>query len=157
MEHADGLADLEHDHADLNERVRAVAAQVRALGRQPDADALARVAAEMDELREEIFVHFAREEEGLFAYVTVHMVGFEDDVAALIGAHDAVCGAISRMLRSLRVDGPDRGHELLVSVLDRLEVAYAAHARAERDLLGRLAGSMSADQRAALAAHVRAL
>ena len=42
-------------------------------------------------------------------------------------------------------------------LIPSLEVAYAAHARAERELLGRLAGSMSADQRAALAAHVRGL
>ena len=157
MTPADGLADLDHDHDDLTERVRSVAALVRGLVSGDEGGARATVAAEIDELREEIFIHFAREEEGLFAFATTRMVGFDDEVTALLGAHDAVCGAIVRLLHALRGGGGAQGKDALPPLLERFEAAYAAHAVAERELLRRLAGSMSVEQRAELAALVRAL
>lgn len=60
----DTLDDLAHDHADLNRRVLELGAQLRALQRAGAGPA--GLEATLSELRERLFLHFAREEEGLF-------------------------------------------------------------------------------------------
>ena len=86
---ADAVEDLAHDHADLNRRVRALGAALPAL----DAAAMAPFAAQLVELREILFLHFAREEEGLFPFVSETVPDLANRVDAMASQHDTICGA----------------------------------------------------------------
>lgn len=65
---SDPVRDLAHDHADLNRRVLALAAAFGTCSRTPDASAES-LAPKLVELRETLFLHFVREEEGLFPFM----------------------------------------------------------------------------------------
>jgi hypothetical protein len=115
--------------------------------------ALPALAAQLIELREHLFLHFAREEEGLFPYVATALPDLADELAAMVTAHDAVCGAVARMIHV--VQGGDAAP---VPVLfDRFELSYTLHARSERSLLQGLGERMSPGQRAELILLLRGL
>jgi hypothetical protein len=147
---ADAVEDLAHDHADLNRRVLALGAAIPGL----DRDALPAFAAQIEELRELLFLHFAREEEGLFPFVSDSEADLGDQVNAMASAHDTICGAVARMCH-LASTGAEPG--TLALVFQRFETAYAAHARTEAELLQELNRRLSPEQRAKLAALVDGL
>ncbi|MBX3156368.1 MAG: hemerythrin domain-containing protein [Deltaproteobacteria bacterium] len=147
---ADAVEDLVHDHADLNRRVLALGAAVPQLDRA----ALAGFAAQLEALRELLFLHFAREEEGLFPFVSDCEADLADQVNAMASAHDTICGALARMCH-LASSGAEPG--TLALVFQRFESAYAAHARTEADLLDELGRRLSPEQREQLAAIVDGL
>src|SRR5882724_11397814 len=93
----DPVQDLAHDHADINRRVLALGATIRTL-RRDDSDGMARaLVTRLDELREQLFLHFAREEEGLFPFVAETVPDLAEQVLAMALAHDAICGGLARM------------------------------------------------------------
>jgi len=143
----DGVRDLSHDHAELNRRVLALSTRMQ---QQPVGD----VAEAMLELRELLFTHFAREEEGLFPFVAEHASGFTTRVYEMANAHDTICGALARACHLASVDG-DAAQ--LAAVYERFERAYAEHARSEGELLATLDLQLSAEDREQLAALVEAL
>lgn len=143
----DGLA---HDHADLNRRVLDVAARLRAL--PADAD-LGAVAPALVELRELLFLHFAREEEGLFPFVADAVPKLSDAIAAMETAHDTICGALARAT-ALAMSGG--GVAVVTQLFERFEAAYGEHAAAEARLLETVRG-LSVEQRARLAELVERL
>ena len=138
------LEHLAHDHADLNVRILAVAARIRE-------GASEGLAAELRDIREHLFLHFAREEEGLFPFVAQNLPDLADRVEAMTIAHDAICGALARMCRLAAGDGA------MTALLDRFETSYAEHARAEAALLRELDERLDASQRAQLAELVAGL
>jgi iron-sulfur cluster repair protein YtfE (RIC family) len=150
MSSADPIRDLAHAHADLNRRVLELAAMIRGrhLGREP---ALVEM---LSELRENLFLHFAREEEGFFPFVAEHMPELAERVNAMAVAHDAICGALARMCHMAASEAPPA---TLSAVFERFESAYAGHASSEAELLRSLEGRVDADQRTQLAALVRGL
>lgn len=146
----DPVLELLHDHDDLNQLVRDVGDLVR--GGNPD-DATPALVAQLKELREHLFLHFAREEEGVFPYVGAGFPELGDDIASMVNAHDTVCGAVARMVHAAQT----RDHGLLPVLFDRFETSYTLHARAERALLQRIAERLSPGNRAELIDLLRRL
>lgn len=146
----DAVRDLSHDHAELNRRVLALGAKLEMLRQGTDVD----LAPALDELREMLFLHFAREEEGLFPFVTDAAPTLTVQVQEMAVVHDTICGSLSRACHSAR-SGADVAS--LTALYDRFEHAYADHARREADLLSRLDELLDADHRERLAALVDGL
>jgi iron-sulfur cluster repair protein YtfE (RIC family) len=144
----DAITDLTHDHGDLNRRVLDLGAALRRATRDPD------LATKLAALREQLFFHFAREEEGLFPFVAEHLPALATQVDEMAVAHDAICGALARMCH---MAASEAELSLLGRVFERFEAAYGAHAAVEANLLKTLDGAINADQRTQLAALVRGL
>lgn len=145
----DAIAELVHDHEELNRDVLAIATMIAA-----DA-APTTLKPALEELREHLFSHFAREEEGLFPFVADHVPELADRVTAMATAHDAICGAVARM--SYLLAGDATSPAVLRPLFERFQLAYAQHARVEGDLLNGLRDRLDAEARIALAALVRDL
>lgn len=150
MSIADLIHELVHDHADLNRRVFELGSVVAQL--RPDRDAS--LLGLLSDLREHLFFHFAREEEGLFPFVAEQLPDLADQVAAMAVAHDTICGAVARMVHQATVDPTPR---VLRALFERFELAYATHAGNEAELLERLDTGLDPAQRAQLAELVRGL
>lgn len=150
MSDIDPVRELAHDHADLNRRVLELGAMIG--GRRAGSEA--ELVESISELREHLFLHFAREEEGLFPFVADHIPDLADQVHVMAVAHDAICGALARMVH---VASSDAKTAAVRALFERFEASYAEHAHAEADLLHRLEGRLDADQRAQLTELVRGL
>jgi hypothetical protein len=152
MPRTHGLEELQHDHVELNRRVLELAGQLRG-GRAE----LGQLRGTLVDLREHLFLHFAREEEGLFPYVARALPDLGDDLAGMAAAHDGICGTLARMAHL--VQGADEaGHlDLLSDLFARFESSYSEHAQSERDLLQSLSGRLTAAQRTELAELLRGL
>lgn len=150
MSDVDPVGDLAHDHADINRRVLEVGAVIA--GRRVESPAW--LAASLSELREHLFLHFAREEEGLFPFVAEEIPELTERVHAMAVAHDAICGGLARMIHMAATEAKPI---VLHNVFERFEATYAAHAAAEAELLRTLEGRLDADQRTRLAALVNGL
>lgn len=149
MTTADPVGDLAHDHAELNGRVLELGAIVSGR-RKPESS----LVMSLSELREQLFLHFAREEEGLFPFVSQQFPDLADQVHTMAVAHDAICGAVARMFHLASAEAAPSAFR---AVFDRFEAAYATHAIAESELLRNLEGRFDADQRTQLALLVRDL
>ena len=150
----DPVQELVHDHADINRRVLALGAAVRALDHADGNGMAVALVSRLGELRELLFLHFAREEEGLFPFVSEAVPELADRVQAMAMAHDAICGALARMCHLASANA-----ELMhvQAVFARFEAGYASHADAEAELLHELAVRLDAEQRGRLADLVRGL
>jgi len=154
MRMTDPLDDLAHDHADINRRVLAVGASIRALDCEDGNGLALALASRLDELRELLFLHFAREEEGVFPFVTEAVPGLADQVHAMAIAHDAICGGLARLCHLAAANAEPT---ILRPVFVRFETAYASHAEVEAQFLRTLASQLGADDRTRLAELVRGL
>jgi iron-sulfur cluster repair protein YtfE (RIC family) len=154
IEMSDPVQDLAHDHADIHRRVLALGQALRALAAGGGDGLALALAAGLGELREQLFLHFAREEEGLFPLVTDAVPELADQVQAMALAHDAICGGLARMVHLASANAELTA---ITAVFDRFEAAYASHAAAEAALLTALRDRLSPDQRAQLAALVAGL
>lgn len=140
-----GLHQLEHDHTTLSQAV----ADLRAtLSRVPRDVFVAKLDAVMDEL----FEHFAREEEGLFPYLLQQVPDQAEAIAQLQAAHDRICGAASR-LKALSPEQID----LAITLFKRFDAEYTGHAQREAEFLRSLGARLSASQHEALAEILRDL
>jgi iron-sulfur cluster repair protein YtfE (RIC family) len=144
----DPVRELAHDHVDLNRRVLELETFLS------NDRMLAPFLPALKELREHLFLHFAREEEGLFPLVAEWIPELSDQVLAMVSAHDAVCGALARMIH---VASTETDLAALHGLLARFLAAYGDHAKTEVELFQRLDGSLDTAQRAQLAELVRSL
>ena len=150
----DPVQDLVHDHTDINRRVFALGSAIRALDRD-DGDGMAlALTSRLGELREQLFLHFAREEEGLFPFVSEAVPDLGEQVHAMALAHDAICGGLARMYH---LAASNAELSTVLSVFTRFETAYASHAEVEAKLLNTLSSRLDPEQRAQLAELVRGL
>ena len=150
----DPIDDLTHDHAELNRRVIAVGTAIRSLDRD-GGDGLARaLVRQVGELREMLFLHFAREEEGLFPFVAEAVPELVGPVQAMAVAHDAICGALARIYHLAEVSA---GISAITAVFSRFESAYASHAETEAAFLHKLSARLAPGQRDHLASLVHGL
>lgn len=150
----DLVQDLVHDHGDINRRVFALGSAIRALDRDDGNGMALALVARLGELRELLFLHFAREEEGLFPFVAEVVPELADRVHAMALAHDAICGGLARMYH-LASANAELG--LITAVFARFEAAYGDHAQGEAELLETLSARLDPDQRARLWELVRGL
>jgi hypothetical protein len=146
---SDPVDDLAHDHGELNRKVLDLAALVQGRHTLSDED----LVVELRDLRELMFFHFAREEEGLFPFVAELFPEYEPRVTDMTAAHDTICGAVARMVHIASTATDDRMRKLR-EIFERFETAYVAHSRAEAELFGTLTTRLDAAQRARLQALV---
>lgn len=143
----DAVQQFAHDHAAINVRIVKLAALVRAL--DPHAAATAATLADpLAELREELFLHFAREEEGLFPFIEKILPRLATNLTAMIATHDAICGAL---VRTHHLAANDATVTTISAAFERFVDAYVARASAEGALLESLASQLDDAQRAQLA------
>lgn len=145
---------LAHDHEGINRRVLALGSVMTELERFGQLSVPRTLVAPVGELRELLFLHFAREEEGLFPFVTEVVPDLADRVLEMETAHDAICGAVVRMLDLAATNAPLAS---ILPVFRRFENAYAEHARTEAALLKSLDERLDGEQRRRLAALVDGL
>jgi iron-sulfur cluster repair protein YtfE (RIC family) len=151
---SDPVEELVHDHGDINRRVLVLGSAIHALDRNDgDGVALALV-TQLGELRELLFLHFAREEEGLFPFVSEAMPELTEQVHAMEVAHDAICGGLARMCHLAAANAEVQA---VLAVFTRFETAYGSHAEMEATLLSTLSRRLDPEQRAQLAELVRGL
>lgn len=150
----DPVQELVHDHSDINRRVLALGSAIRALDRNDGNGMALALTHRLGELRELLFLHFAREEEGLFPFVAEAVPELADQVQAMALAHDAICGGLARMyhLASANAD-----LTVILAVFARFETVYASHADTEAELLRQLGRRLDPAQRARLADLVHGL
>jgi hypothetical protein len=147
---------MEHDHVQLSRQIDALHRELSTLAAagtpiEPMADDTVQA---LVALSEDLFEHFAREEEGLFPFVVERAPDLAADVAALVEGHDRICGAATRLL-ALRDRPPTEGNiALAASLFQRLVDVYAAHSGRELTLLAALASRLDAAAQAELAALV---
>jgi iron-sulfur cluster repair protein YtfE (RIC family) len=140
-----GLHQLEHDHTTLSQAV----ADLRATLSHVPRDVFV---AKLDAVMDELFEHFAIEEEGLFPYLLEQMPDQADAIAQLQAAHDRICGAASR-LKALAPEQID----LAVSLFKRFDAEYTGHAQREAEFLRSLGSRLTAEQHETLAQILRDL
>lgn len=150
----DPVQDLVHDHADLNRRVLALGTTIRALDRDEGNGMALALVTRLGELRELLFLHFAREEEGLFPYVAETVPDLADQIQEMAVAHDAICGGLARMYH---LSAANSEIAVITQVFTRFEAAYARHAEVEAELLGQLTARLSPEQLARLSELVHGL
>jgi hypothetical protein len=150
----DPLLRLEHDHTDLSRRVAELRDELPASRRDPARRA--ELMRELGELTEDLFEHFAREEEGLFPFIARVLPDLEPAVASLAAAHDRICGAASR-LTALEHRAPNPALDLAAVMFARFDAEYVEHARRESEFLRSLANRVDARHRDELAAILRTL
>lgn len=148
----DALTALEHDHDELTRDVRELAAIFTGPGLS--ATPPAHLASVLAELRDELVMHFVREEEGLFPSLARHVPDLSGAVDELIVLHDEIFAGATRLVYLARSSSRI---ESLVPVFRRFEAAYAKHVQTERRLLEEAARHLSPEQRDQLADAVRAL
>jgi iron-sulfur cluster repair protein YtfE (RIC family) len=151
---SDPIQDLTHDHADINRRVIAIGSAIHALDRDGGNGLARALVGRLGELRELLFTHFAREEEGLFPFVAEAVPALATQILDMSVAHDAICGALARAYH-LAESSADIGS--ITQVYTRFEAAYASHSEAEAALLLQLARMLDPAQRDKLAVLVRGL
>ncbi len=150
------LSLVEHDHVQLSRQIAALHAEITSLREagapiEPLADDVVQA---LVALSEDLFEHFAREEEGLFPLVVRCAPDLAADVASLVEGHDRICGAASRLL-ALRERAPTQGTiDLASSLFQRLVEVYAEHSGREIDLLAALAPRLDAAAREEIAAFI---
>ena len=129
---------------------------VRSEGQSPD-DVRAALVDLLSVLSEDVFAHFAREEEVLFPFVLSAVPELSGDVMSLTLAHDGVCGALSRLGRLVQAEGYASQFPLVAAMADRFADTYAEHARQERALLSSLAARLTPEQRREIVELARGL
>jgi DUF438 domain-containing protein len=148
------LSLLEHDHTQLTREIAALHAEVAALRQEgtpiePMSDDLVQA---LVALSEDLFEHFAREEEGLFPLILEHAPDLAPTVASLVEGHDRICGAATRLLALRDRPATAANVQLAASLFDRLVDVYGEHSGRELELLAALARRLDAKAMAAIAA-----
>lgn len=118
----------------------------------------ATLARELVTFTDDLFEHFAREEEGLFPFVLAQLPALLPAVTVLIEAHDRICGAASRLLALQRRSAPGPDSLALASaIFARFEAEYADHSRRESEFLRSLGEKLDARHKDQLAEILRTL
>ena len=149
---SDALRNFAHHHGELNRGVAVLAARIEAL--RDSRTTSGELAKPLEELREPLFLHFAREEEGLFPFVADLRADLAKTVNEMILAHDEICGALARVCALASSDAPISS---IIPIFERFERAYVAHASRESALLATLEDKIGAGERRRLAEVVAAL
>ncbi len=157
---SDPIIGLEHDHSHLSSLVASLREALDGARATRD---LGELRGELVEalrlLSDDLFTHFAREEEGLFPIVVEELPDLAGIVAAVVATHDRICGAVSRMTYVVEKGSDGLGAELdaLLALFQRFDEHYSAHARDELELLRALDRRLDGRQRAAVAKILKEL
>lgn len=153
---SDPIDELSHDHRHLSELVLEVRAMLDGGGPASESER-AELADAVGRLRDELLVHFAREEEGLFPFVVERLSELRARVESLRGGHDSVCGAVSRLHYAIGHDAARSAPGGWAETFARFEGFYASHAREEIALLRDVSARLDAASRTELKAILEGL
>jgi hemerythrin-like domain-containing protein len=148
------VGQFKHSHAALTERASDIRDLIRAQPSEglPATITRKQLLVQLELLRDDLLQHFAREEEGLFPFVRQNLPKKSDAVDRLAEAHDTICGAIVRLVHTVRHDlqvlGKD--HAALMAHYGRFESAYAQHSQKEAALFEELGRTLDERLRAEL-------
>jgi hypothetical protein len=155
----DPVLRLERDHVHLGETLSELKGHIASAagGTERAKEVYEELSEGLRRLRDDMLLHFAEEEEGVFPLLARDLPDVADRVLALATNHDAICRTILRMA-SLVDQGPDAiSGSALGDLLVRLEAAYVAHADAEIALLRQVRGRLDGAQLAELLSLVKGL
>jgi iron-sulfur cluster repair protein YtfE (RIC family) len=140
---ADVVADLLDHHAEINRAILDVASLIPQV--DPDSKAFPplQLRSTLTRVRDLVFIHFAREEEGLFPFLEDAAPDLRPSVEEMLAAHDTICGALARMVHVSTTDSVAR----MPVLFERFQTAYAQHARNEEILLSAVDRRLDAVQR----------
>lgn len=152
---------LEHDHLHLARVVFELGSlfgAVRHGERSPEniKDDLAEL---LGGLTEDLFEHFAQEEEGLLPYLLERFPDLAPTVDRIEQSHDRICGVAGRMLYLVGRPGvavPEQ-FEQLEALFARFDSDYETHSRDEGKLLREVERRLKPEERAALNERIRGL
>lgn len=150
---ADPVSEFEHDHVAFSQAVGQLKSLLGHRARNEVGDL--QILHLVETLRDEVLVHFAKEEEALFPFLARALPDVGLAVDELLVAHDTVCGSLLRLAHSLSKGMVQR--ELTLALFDRFERAYREHARAEVAFLRGVGARLDSSQRNELAALVSGL
>jgi hypothetical protein len=156
MPTTDAILELDHDHVELTKLVTELHGLLERARAGEAAAVQEDFAALLEGLRDDLFLHFAREEEGLFPFLASRLPDVRETVSAIEAVHDGICGTLSRVTH-LAARGLVEHLDALAVLFDRFEANYLAHAREERAFLRRVGPRLGAAQRAELAELVKGL
>jgi iron-sulfur cluster repair protein YtfE (RIC family) len=153
----DPIEELTHDHRQLTELLFVLREQLP--HSDPGSSAWSALAATIDRLQDELLTHAAREEEGLFPFVTANAPELEPRARALQHGHDAICGTMSRLAHAVARATGSSNEQLYAcrELFARFEALYAGHASEEAALLEELGRTLSESQRRELRAALSGL
>jgi hypothetical protein len=141
------VAELEHDHVRFSQSIDRMKTLLRSRG-DDDANDDSELLRLVDGLRDDLFAHFAKEEEGLFPFLSRVLPDLRPEIDRLLLGHDIVCGSLVRLAHSLAAS---KSPILMPGFFDRFERAYQDHARLEVALLRGVGGRLGPDERRELA------
>lgn len=152
----DLLISLQHDHARLIDGLHGLRSQ---LAQAPSPDRRRELLRAAEHLQDALLEHFGEEEEALFPFVREKLPALAAQVDDLAGGHDAVCGAIARVLHLARRSDltPAEVFERAPEAVERLEDAYQQHSEREMALLDDAGRRLGDDERRGLAEAARGL
>lgn len=149
----DPVSQLEHDHVHMSQLVDELRnlVNVADLG-QLSADQHTLLLDTLNSLHDDLLVHFAQEEEGLFPFLTHHLPDTAAQIATILATHDGLCGAVGRMLAlAQRGIAPlNAGRPTFTALFRRFDEGYVSHARDECAFLRTLDGRLDKERRAEL-------
>lgn len=153
----DPIEELTHDHRRLTDLV--FAAREQLAGCDGSKGAWSALATKIEQLHDELVTHAAREEEGLFPFVTANAPELEPRARGLQNAHDAICGTVSRLAHAVARAGGTSNEQLDAcrELFARFEALYAGHASEEAALLEQLGRTLDDSQRRELRAALSGL
>ncbi len=155
----DPMEQFEHDHGELTTLVLAVKTALDDAQRGTIlAEGLrSMLVSRVDDLRDDLVAHFAREEEGLFPFVVERLPDLQGVVEHVRIGHDTICGTLVRLSLAATMVSKRAEVALLTALFERFEVAYVAHSKEERDLLRTVRARLDEGQRRQLSALVEGL
>jgi iron-sulfur cluster repair protein YtfE (RIC family) len=151
----DPIQTFEHDRIRCSELVRTVSDRVRTSRRR--APSGKQLVNRIERLRDELFAHFAREEEGLFPFIVAQLPKARQTVDRLIAAHDAICEGLSQLLLLASQAGSATDPASIDAVLVRFNALYEEHANTEMGLLREIDEQLDKTQRVRLRQFIRGL
>lgn len=151
----DPVERLTHDHHHLNRMVASLREAMQDVARGERDAVLLRddVAEFLDLAQDELFEHFEVEETQLFPFVVERLPALGDTVEHLSVAHDRMCGAISRLERTVRLDDAAFTEQIdqVIALIARFDANYVKHSHDEYELIKVLAEKLDDDDRATVA------
>jgi iron-sulfur cluster repair protein YtfE (RIC family) len=144
---------LENDHFRLGSEVAQLHDRITQLRADAASDAArTEVVPVIARLLEQLFAHFAREEEVLFPYLQSAGLLSPTQLAQLLSAHDRICGTAARihgLAVASKLSQDDLG--LLFSLFERFESEFTAHSEFEGEFLANVASSLDSEHESHLA------
>ncbi|MFO0661375.1 MAG: hemerythrin domain-containing protein [Polyangiaceae bacterium] len=146
----DPVSQLEHDHVHMSQLVD----DLRGLVNAADLNALSAdqhtlLLDTLTALHDDLLVHFAQEEEGLFPFSLAICQTRGQRIAQILATHDGLCGSVGRMLSIAQrgLEHFNTSRAAFAALFRRFDESYVSHARDECAFLRSLHPRLDNDRR----------